>query len=116
MDNLDDLLRLVTSPAYFFDRDTHQIIACNQQFAYLMEYEIKDLLTMSVEQLRPPEEIPLLARALAVPLPKALSNGVTERAQAPSCSSSSSIATACTSTKPAASIAKSGWSSSQSGT
>ena len=70
MDNLDDLLRLVTSPGYFFDRDSHQIIACNQQFATLMEYEIHDLLTMSVEQLRPPAEIPLLARALAASHPE----------------------------------------------
>ena len=116
MDNLDDLLRLVTSPAYFFDRESHQILACNQQFATLMEYEIKDLLTMFVEQLRPPEEIPLLARALAASPPKALSNGATGHVQAPSCLCSSSIATACTSTKPAASTAKSGWSSSQSGT
>jgi PAS domain-containing protein len=70
VDNLDDLLRLVASPAYFFDRDSHQIIACNQQFATLMEYEIKELLTMPVEQLRPPEEIPLLARALAASPPE----------------------------------------------
>lgn len=70
MDNLDDLLRLVTSPAYFYDRDSHHIIACNQQFATLMEYTIKDLLTMSVEQLRPPEEIPLLARAIAASPPE----------------------------------------------
>jgi PAS domain-containing protein len=70
MDNLDDLLRLVNSPAYFFDRESHQILACNQQFATLMEYEIKDLLTMFVEQLRPPEEIPLLARALAASPPE----------------------------------------------
>jgi PAS domain-containing protein len=65
LESLGDLLKIVNSPAYFFDRDSHKILACNVQFASLMEYELIELLKMSVEELRPIEDYALLAKALA---------------------------------------------------
>jgi len=65
MDALDNLLQVIGSPAYFFDRETHRLLAVNHRFADLMEYTASDLLSMTVDDLRPAEELPKLAKALA---------------------------------------------------
>jgi PAS domain-containing protein len=61
---LDDLVRQIHSPALFFDMETGRLLALNDQFARLMEYSVEEMLRMSIRDLRPAEDIPLLERAL----------------------------------------------------
>jgi PAS domain-containing protein len=65
MDDLEDLLQAVGSPAYFFDRTSHEILAVNSHFARLMEYDEAKLPTMTVADLRPAEDIDKPTQVLA---------------------------------------------------
>lgn len=64
MEGLDLLIQVIGAPAYFFDMDSHRLLSVNRPFAEMMEYEESDLLGMTVADLRPPEEIPKLLKAL----------------------------------------------------
>jgi PAS domain-containing protein len=65
MEELDSLLHVIGAPAYFFDMASHKLLSVNQPFAEMMKYEEDELLRMTVGELRPPEELPKLAKALS---------------------------------------------------
>jgi len=65
MEELDALIQIIGFPAYFFDMASHRLLAVNRPFAEMMEYEESELLQMTVGDLRPPEELPKLTRALS---------------------------------------------------
>jgi PAS domain-containing protein len=65
MEELNSLLKIIGSPAYFFDMASHKLLSVNQPFAEMMKYEADELLKMTVGDLRPPEELPKLAKALS---------------------------------------------------
>lgn len=64
MEELDSLLQVIGSPAYFFDMASHKLLCVNQPFADLLEYAPEDLIGMSLGELRPAEELAKMARAL----------------------------------------------------
>ncbi len=64
MEELDSLLNVIGAPAYFFDMASHKLLSVNQPFAAMMEYEESELLKMTVGDLRPPEELAKLKKAL----------------------------------------------------
>ena len=68
------MLEILRSPAYFFDLKSHRILSVNRQFEQMMGYTRDQLLAMTLEQLRAPEDLPKLERALA----KAPAEGVVE--------------------------------------
>jgi PAS domain-containing protein len=65
MEELNTLLQVIGAPAYFFDMASHKLLSVNQPFAQMMKYEEDELLKMTVGDLRPPEELPKLAKALS---------------------------------------------------
>jgi len=65
MEELKSLIRVIGSPAYFFDMASHRLLSVNRPFAEMMEYEESELLEMTVGDLRPPEELAKLAKALS---------------------------------------------------
>jgi len=65
MEDLDSMLNIIGTPAYFFDMASHKLLSVNQPFAEMMQYEQDELLKMTVGDLRPPEELPKLAKALS---------------------------------------------------
>jgi PAS domain S-box-containing protein len=62
--DLENIVELSRSPAFFFDVESKEILVANSHFASLMGYEKSELLTMNVYQLRPPEDAAKLDRAL----------------------------------------------------
>jgi PAS domain-containing protein len=65
MNDLQSLLQLIGTPAYFFDIATHEILAVNQHFVRLMEYTEAELLSMTLDAFRPEEDLAKLRKALA---------------------------------------------------
>jgi PAS domain S-box-containing protein len=65
MEELDNLLQVIANPAYFFDMETHRILAVNRGFADVMEYSQDELLEMTVADLRPKGDLAKLTKALA---------------------------------------------------
>ena len=65
MEELDSLLQVISSPAYFFDRTLHTLLSVSRPFADLMEHPQTDLIDMSLRDLTRPEEWNKLALALA---------------------------------------------------
>ena len=65
MEELDSLIQIIGLPAFFFDMASHRLLSVNQPFATMMEYEETELLKMNVGDLRPPEELPKLLKALS---------------------------------------------------
>jgi hypothetical protein len=65
MDDLENLLLAIGSPASFFDRPSREILPVNSHFARLMEYDQAKLLTMTVADLRTAEDIDKLTQLLA---------------------------------------------------
>jgi PAS domain-containing protein len=64
MEKLDSLLNVIGAPAYFFDMASHKLLSVNRPFAAMMEYEESELLKMTVGDLRPPEELAKMKKAL----------------------------------------------------
>jgi len=70
MEELDSLLNVIGAPAYFFDMASHKLLSVNQPFVEMMKYGEDELLRMTVGDLRPPEELPKLAKALSLSPPQ----------------------------------------------
>jgi len=65
MQNLVKLLQVIASPAYFFDKASHRVIAVNPSFISMMQYDEQELLRMRVEDFRPVEDLARLQKTLA---------------------------------------------------
>jgi PAS domain S-box-containing protein len=70
MDDLNSLLQVIGSPAYFFDFATYEVLAVNRAFVEMMEYSEAELLGMSLFDLRPEEDVPKVRKALTRPTPE----------------------------------------------
>lgn len=65
MAELNDLIQVLNSPAYFFDLQSHRLLAVNRHFAELMEYDENAMLEMTVDELRSPEDAPMLRKVFS---------------------------------------------------
>jgi len=70
MFGLEKQLQTISTPAYFLDVESQEILAVNAQFARLMGYDPAELLKMTAAQRRPSEDVAKLKRALQQPPPR----------------------------------------------
>ena len=54
----------VPIPAFVFHRETRRFLAANALFVDLLGYTENELLEMFIDQIRPPEDLPLLEKAV----------------------------------------------------
>ncbi len=69
---IERFLNALPVPGFVFDLKTRRLLAANPEFQQLMCYEPHELLAMRLDDLRPPEDVPLMLQTLETRPPAAV--------------------------------------------
>jgi PAS domain S-box-containing protein len=68
-DEVRAILERIPAPAYAADQESLYFTVVNQRFEELMGYTAAELQAMTIEDIRPPEDVPALRKAVASEAP-----------------------------------------------
>ncbi|MGC2403458.1 MAG: PAS domain S-box protein [Acidobacteriaceae bacterium] len=60
------LFELNPQPTWIYDRETHRFLAVNKAALHKYGYTCEEFLSMTIEEIRPPEDVPALLKSLAI--------------------------------------------------